>query len=98
MAEYINRTALLFAMDDYFHGTDPDGEEQIGVLKMRSLVRTFGAADVAPVVHGRWETEIEYDELWGDLDYYKCSLCGNRELRDKQTPYCPNCGARMDGE
>lgn len=56
------------------------------------------AADVVEVKHGRWETEIDYDEFWGDLDYYKCSLCGHRELRDAQTPYCPNCGARMDGE
>lgn len=55
-------------------------------------------ADVVEVVHGRWEIEIDHDEFWGDLDYYKCSLCGNMELRDKQTPYCPNCGARMDGD
>lgn len=49
-------------------------------------------------VHGRWEIETEYDEFWGEMDYYKCTLCGHLELRDKQTPYCPNCGARMDGE
>ena len=55
-------------------------------------------ADVVEVRHGRWETETDYDEFWGELDYYKCSLCGNLELRDKQTPYCPNCGARMDGD
>lgn len=56
------------------------------------------AADVEPVRHGRWETKIDYDEFWGELDYYECSLCGTRELRDKQTPYCANCGARMDLE
>ena len=48
--------------------------------------------------YGRWETVIDHDELWGDMEYYKCSVCGNTELRDAQTPYCPNCGARMDGE
>ena len=54
--------------------------------------------ELVPVVHGRWEVEIDHDEFWGDMEYYKCSLCGNLELRDKETPYCPNCGARMDGE
>lgn len=54
------------------------------------------AADVAPVVHGRW------------IDG-KCTNCGDEapdfiayigcELDDwEPTPYCPNCGARMDGD
>ena len=50
-----------------------------------------------PVKHGKWETVIDNDEFWGEIDYYKCSRCGKMELRDKQTPYCPNCGAKMDG-
>ena len=45
--------------------------------------------DVAPVRHGRWEKN----------DDYTCSLCGYRMvIGDGAYNYCPNCGARMDGE
>lgn len=45
------------------------------------------AADVAPVVHGRW--------IKGPSNPY-CSECFV-ECRD-ETPFCPNCGAKMDGK
>ena len=56
------------------------------------------AADVAPVRHGRWE-------MRGGKRY--CTSCGERACvtRDSEdfwytvgTPYCPNCGAKMDEE
>lgn len=45
------------------------------------------AADVAEVRHGRWIEKAPHPY---------CSECFV-ECRDK-TPYCPNCGARMDKE
>ena len=73
------------------------------------IVNTFGsvlaefdaddipAADVAPVVHGEWihNTKREYD--------YICSVCRGDAPEDRYrnnailTPYCPHCGAVMDG-
>ena len=50
------------------------------------------------VKHGEW---IEQD--WDD-GVYKCSACGEEWCFMEGTPennytnYCPNCGARMDGE
>ena len=45
----------------------------------------------APVKTGKWET----DELpMGCVVGYWCSECG--EQHDYKTPYCPNCGARME--
>lgn len=56
--------------------------------------------DVAPVVHGRWECS-EYDIS----DYWRCSACGEDWFfeydptgDDTKVNYCPNCGAKMDGE
>ena len=54
--------------------------------------------ELVPVVHGRW-IPIE-EKLW-NLDVpvvvdWKCSVCnvtGNDDF-----DYCPNCGAKMDGE
>ncbi len=48
------------------------------------------AADVAPVVHGHW---IE------DGDYQICSECGEEHCWDEyRAAYCDSCGAKMDGE
>ena len=53
------------------------------------------AADVAPVVHGRWA------HLGGDG--WCCSACGfvitTEGSWDKPTKkYCEDCGAKMDGD
>ncbi len=52
------------------------------------------AADVAPVVHGRWEpTKTPFMNECED-----CSVCGYRTIWGHGFNYCPNCGARMDGK
>lgn len=65
-----------------------------------SSVENAPAADVAPVVHGRWVTP-----RWHNSDYcYNCSKCGGEAMhreyqwaRNGIYPICPNCGAKMDG-
>lgn len=46
MAEYINKDKLLERIDKLFDETSVDGEEQIGVLKSRRVIRNEPAADV----------------------------------------------------
>lgn len=51
------------------------------------------AADVAPVVHGRWvPTKAPFMNECED-----CSVCGYRTVWGHRYNYCPNCGAKMDG-
>lgn len=51
-------------------------------------------ADVAPVVHGRWEWMGPYRyNNYGMIG--TCSVCKER-LRLFAHNYCPNCGAKMD--
>lgn len=62
--------------------------------------------DAVPVVHGRWESIHKYND--GERAVGTCSVCkATGELRTKRdewccwaidSPYCPNCGAKMDGE
>ena len=60
------------------------------------------AADVAPVVHGRWISWEKAENFIPSPDRHECSVChdaaqvlvnGFELLSD----YCPNCGAKMDG-
>ena len=52
--------------------------------------------DAVPVVHGEW---IELDD---GLVAGACSVCGWEAYYYEDDvagmPYCPNCGAKMDGE
>ena len=52
-------------------------------------------ADVVEVKRGKWEkkTFILFDS---EIVGYKCSECNT--TWDTNTNYCPNCGAKMDGE
>lgn len=54
--------------------------------KIVELIREKNV-DVAPVKHGRWDSDMS--GAW-------CSVCG--EYSEGEYSYCPNCGARMDGE
>jgi hypothetical protein len=47
---------------------------------------------IDPVKHGEWE-RIPYSFAGG----YRCSCCGQKSL-ERDWNYCPNCGAKMDGE
>lgn len=54
-------------------------------------------ADVAPVVHGRWEflgPNSLNQEVWCGT----CSACHVRSKYIVNKEICPNCGAKMDGE
>lgn len=55
------------------------------------------AADVAPVVHGRW-LHTDLADHWTSLD--ECSVCGYHDEKRRHLgdySYCPNCVAKMDG-
>lgn len=96
MADYIEREYLLNAMENkecaicspaqrpFMCGSCPLGSAF-------ELVEEFPAADVQPVVHGKWVNDIQ------------CSNCG-WYMEDDVTispmmvffDYCPHCGAKMD--
>lgn len=97
MAEYIDLEKLLAKIDEAFFETDPDGKEQIGVLKCRAIIREIPTADVAPVVHGRFVHDGP--RFVGGVDWWHCSNCGGLVSgAETRFDYCPHCGARMDGD
>lgn len=90
MAKYINIDNLLLSIKKnapyLYH-------------MVATITFTLPPADVVKVKHGFWKDEIMY---------IACSVCGakysneivfmNRNLEYERPKYCPDCGARMDGD
>ena len=92
MSRSVEVDTLLLRID--CHGTNKFGmlDEDI-----RDFVRKTPTADVAEVKHGKW--------IHASVDMgffrFRCSECGLDDVYDEereQYRYCPNCGARMDGD
>lgn len=94
MAEYIDREAIRKILENWRDAhADVDDEQGCGLLEdVIWEVDAQPAADVAPVVHGVWVRVHKIDPISG----YRCSKC-RRIVGFDLTPYCPNCGAKMDG-
>lgn len=84
MSKYIRAVVAAMAIADKYG------------IPLGDLVDTFAdipAADVAPVVHGRWVN------THSDSEFVQCSLCKYPVYAAwNVTSYCPNCGAYMMGE
>ena len=103
MAEYIEREALIDEFDRLGLG-DHSFVERVFSDGVRTIIAGIPAADVAPVVRGRWKLLRKGD--WTSV--FVCSVCGRREkIAESESynsqlkmlreyPYC-HCGARMDG-
>ena len=81
-----NDTKVIYAVEGLYEATEIIDEQP--------------TVDAVEVVHGRWigyhEADIGYDE-----NGIRCSGCGfeveNHEVKFNMN-YCPNCGAKMDGD
>lgn len=99
MAEYIERGALMQFPIRRDHYDRKNGNRHFinGIETVLEYAENLQAADVAPVVHGRWEY---IQQTLNTLSQLRCSFCGWWSLDpsiDGAYNYCPNCGAKMDG-
>lgn len=61
-------------------------------------IRDLPAVNAVVVRHARWIKDCDF--------HFRCSVCGDRWVISNGNPlnkaygwnFCPNCGARMDGE
>lgn len=90
MDEYIERSAAIEAAKHaWAKGLEPS-----------QYIEALPAADVAPVVHGRW-IHSRYEDCSEQFELVKCSQCNHEAyamaIYVHGGNYCPNCGAKMDG-
>ena len=97
MAEYIDKVELKKAM--YHESFEKDSELQrwdsgcwIRYKLFENVVESIPVADVQPVKHGRWISDNPQYLL------SHCSECQCFNSIEYKWKYCPNCGAKMDGE
>ena len=60
--------------------------------KLAYCIDGITGVDAVEVVHGRWKTYS---------DIAVCNLCNSHVVAEQGTAelnYCPNCGAKMDGD
>lgn len=106
MDEYISREAVFQVVHGIARGITAKDTEALKTKDMKTLYKIKGAkeildlvdtdlcyiptADVQPVRYGQW--------IWdGNKEECICSECGKGNLK-YSTVFCPDCGARMDGD
>ena len=108
MARYIDADALYVNIKAE---CNPYGKPTISFddgCKVLDMIRRTPTADVAPVVHAHWIVDVR-----GSYGVRNCSNCGGYGndththygrthgdvdgFRIEPLPYCPHCGAKMDG-
>lgn len=74
-----------------FKSASREGQRTLEAL---NAVWEVPAVDAVPMVHARWN--LCSDD--GCELHIACSRCGHEPVIGTKTPYCPNCGAKMDKE
>ena len=94
MTKYIKLEELMkFPIRRNRYNKEHGNDFVSGIEMVLEYAKNIPAADVAPVRHGRWECNKP------------CPVCGGDRFEgldadiwaDWEPPYCPNCGAKMDG-
>ena len=68
-----------------------------GIEGLANGLAELPAVDAVEVKHGRWEPRTDA------IGFVRCSVCHDCNIYDdwadgKKWNYCPNCGAKMDGD
>ena len=89
MSRYIDADKLTVYFEALAKQAKMEGLYNMAHVHNRCLriIKDAPTANVVEVMHGEWRKTITG---------FICSVCDTHEARI--TSYCPNCGAKMDGE
>lgn len=90
----------LIDADELLTAFPIDDEPMLTKSCVRMTIRHMPTieSEVQPVRHGHWIHDGL--DIPHGVDWMHCSECGKRDkyCPAAMTNYCPNCGAKMDGE
>ena len=92
-ANVLNTSVALYMAENAYLNDTP-----LDILKMVSRwIAEAPTISAVPVVHGRWDKPVEHGLPYAANHLgVVCSYCC--KWSDNDYNYCPNCGAKMDGE
>ena len=93
----ISKQMALDEIDQMPTVIDADGIKYIEKTCLKIRINMLFPVDAVPARHGRWETD---GMIMDDGEYLmtRCTACGEAYEYGYNMPFCPNCGARMDGK
>lgn len=89
----IDADECLKELKDHVNASDMPTMWYTGIMFAEHHINVAPTVEAVPVVHSRWKCI--------SIGRYACSLCGFEPWYEgsiNTLRYCPNCGARMDGE
>ena len=89
-----NKKKVIYADDLLAAIRDDQDINGANFARFKRHIEAATAVDAVEVVHGQWiKTYTCHGErLWG----YECDQC--KADSGRASYYCPNCGAKMDGD
>ncbi len=94
-SDCINRLDAIAAIREYAHQCIEKGKQSLDpvddIVEMVCRMNDIPEADTQQ--HGRWK---QRGYACREMELV-CSCCGRPEWNTVKKPYCPNCGAKMDG-
>lgn len=96
MTDLISRQATIKALCE----NGMCGDKNCNAFPCEDVKAIMRVPTIDPVKHGKW-IDGKYMGADGCFVWHReCSLCGYEredDNSDKDTLFCPNCGAKMDG-
>lgn len=104
MDEYVKKSEAINAVLLRMVSSDNEDTDlyNIALRRAASAIYDIPAADVRPVVRGKWERVVDFTgiEAFGFKETmvvgWGCNVCGYEvDASEESFNFCPNCGADM---
>lgn len=107
--EYIERKAIVEKLNEIGSWGSSSNEFLdgliVGVRYAITLIMQAPTIDITSAKCGKWHSWLGIDNIFKSRRYYRCRACNKIfsfvtkrwQTSINMSPYCPNCGARMDG-
>ena len=93
--EYIDREKVKTLIKNYGKGAIEDGQKALDPVV--DIILLAAAVDLIPAAGAAEYGEWEYIGTDKNGNVFRCSQCCGRIGLERETDFCPNCGAKMDG-